>query len=187
MFTLRQFYQHLKQAYDTFEKACPNELYRTALKRMVYTIKIDSRLRTKAGEASWSRNRASGVVKLSMRVSSLLMQRASHEEQFQTISHELAHLLELAVHNDTNHKARWKQLHMWMGGDGKRCHDISVENLGNKVVRIMVTDTKLNKNYFLRRRAYERQKANLAITNLEEPGRYKSKIVRVNRYQLKNA
>lgn len=187
MFTLRQFYQHLKRACDTFEKKCPNELYRTSLKQMVYTIKIDSRLRTKAGEAAWSRNRASGTVKLSMRVSKALMERAKSEDQFQTISHELAHLLEFAVHGESNHKARWQQLHRWMGGDAKRCHDISTADLGNKVVRIVVTDTKLKQNYVLRRSSYERQKMNLALTNLSEPGRYVSKVIKVSKYELKNA
>lgn len=185
MFTLRQFYKHLKRACDSFDKMSPNEQHKAVLKKLVYTIKIDSRLRVKAGEARMrTRN---GVRSYSMRVSRVLMERATPEDQFQTISHELAHLLEYAIRGDSDHKALWQSLHLAMGGDAKRCHEIDVTDLRNTVKRVMVIDTKLNKKYYLRERAYFKQKMNLSLSNIEEPGRFKSQLVKVTRAQLKNA
>lgn len=52
-----------------------------------------------------------------------VMQEESEFNAFDTVSHELAHLLDFYMRGTTSHDITWKNLHLAMGGTGHRLGD----------------------------------------------------------------
>jgi predicted SprT family Zn-dependent metalloprotease len=112
---------------------------------------------------------------LSMDLNQRLLSRVSEQEQFQDVSHELAHLLDYALRGKSGHDAYWKNLHLLMGGDAARCHQYDVTGLRNRVKRFLLTDTKTGKECVISGQRYKKLYHNLVMCNISEPGRYKTK------------
>lgn len=81
-----------------------------------------------------------------------VLARMSDEQVFDTVSHELAHLLDYYVRADElrksrradTHGASWKRIHRWMGGTAERCYKATdleggTAGLRRKVKRHVIT------------------------------------------------
>jgi hypothetical protein len=72
----------------------------------------------------------------------------SDADRFQTITHEIAHAIEVLLTGTTNHKHLWQRIHRFLGGDGQARatakHEIPAPKF-KKVVRWLVTDKNTGK------------------------------------------
>lgn len=87
------------------------------------SITWNSRLRTTAGRAH----------RLGLRIdlSPYIFDKMSEEEQWDTVSHEFAHIVDYVIRGTSNHDRFWKSIHRAMGGTAKRTHSAEVKK--NKV------------------------------------------------------
>jgi predicted SprT family Zn-dependent metalloprotease len=172
MFTLTDALRHCEQATQNFQNKSLDEKSKTTLSTMKYTVVINKRLRTKAAVASMTTNKVTGVRVLKMELGLAILNRVTPEQQFEIVSHELAHLLDFALRGDSNHDGVWKRIHKSMGGTGERCHQFSVTDLRNKVTKILVVDNINKKEFMISPRAFRRYRQSLVHGNIENPGRY---------------
>ena len=97
------------------------------------TIELNDRMRTRGGSCRWTHLNGT-VLTVGIRLCSVFFERATAEQQYNTISHEFAHAYELILTGgETSHGARWQSIHRAMGGNAERCH--TVEMVRNKVKR----------------------------------------------------
>jgi predicted SprT family Zn-dependent metalloprotease len=173
VFTLDLAIKLCKKATDNFAVNCKNPQHVALLNTLKYKIRINTRMRVAAGRAR--KILRGGVLTLIMDLNQRLLSKASEQEQFQDVSHELAHLLDYAIRGKSGHDEPWKNLHLLMGGDASRCHQYDVTGLQNKVKRFLLTDTKEKKEWMISGQRYKKLYHALVMYNLSEPGRYKTK------------
>ena len=53
----------------------------------------------------------------------------NREMIFNTISHEIAHIVAFYVYADRGHGAHWKRVHRMLGGTGERCYNAEANNV----------------------------------------------------------
>ena len=107
------------------------------------TIKMSKRMTKAAGQASVRILALSGKAipeTLTLKLSTPIMERASKEEQDDTISHEVAHLVDYVMRGKSDHSYIWRKVHMALGGSGKTYHNINVKGLGRTVKRYEYKD-----------------------------------------------
>jgi len=178
MFTLDKTTIFIDRATNSFMNHCSNLEYKNTLSTLKYKIKINPRLKIKAGVAKMLTNKSTMTKLFLLELSPHVLFRMTEEEQFQTVSHELAHLLDFSIRNKSAHDDFWQNIHKLMGGDAKRCHTISMVGLRNKVKRFVVTDTIINKEYVLTPRNYHKKAfKSITLGNTENPGRYTVKQI----------
>jgi hypothetical protein len=107
-------------------------------------------------------------------LSQKLLSKAGEAEQFQDVSHELAHILDFAIRGTSGHDQHWQNLHALMGGDGKRCHEYDLSAMRNRVKRVLLTDTTTGKTWLLTKHRYKLLYNNLILHNLSTPGKFKT-------------
>jgi len=81
------------------------------------------RARKRYGSAHWRLDTRTRETTASLSFSRVLWPHMSPAERRNTILHEVAHIL--AGHLE-GHGARWRQIHIGLGGDGKRCGAIDI-------------------------------------------------------------
>ena len=72
---------------------------------------------------------------LTLKLSVPLMGRATEEEREETITHEIAHLVDYVLRGKSDHGPIWKRIHRALGGTGARCHNIDRTGLKRAVTR----------------------------------------------------
>jgi hypothetical protein len=171
--------QSIAKAKELFNKNCKHESYKKALESLNLKVILTNRLRVTAGRAS--RKLINPAIKDSfiytIELSKVVLSKTTKEEQYDTISHELAHLLDAAIRNKFNHDKFWKSLHVAMGGTGKRCHGIEVKR--NKRRKVKVTNLITKQEFFISPKSYKKLKFNLSLDNaayMAEHGIQKFKI-----------
>jgi len=125
--------------------------YLIALDRVLTEAKVEmnSRFRAKAGCAKYTRIHSNKtVINMEMMFSEPIFARISDEEKQDTISHEMAHLIEVLVYFDSGHTSRWQRIHYALGGSGKRCMEgVDTTGLRNQVKRVKIIDSMNSKEY----------------------------------------
>lgn len=61
-----------------------------------------------------------------------------------TVSHEIAHMVDFAIRGKTGHDRLWKIIHRSLGGNGKRCYNAAEENVS--IIKGRVTNEYLYRN-----------------------------------------
>lgn len=129
------------------ESDASNALKEAAKAAWADLVAIDTRrMKRAAGVASvaiasfkdFHGNKQRLVSNPNIKFSKEIMKRMTEEEQFQTASHELAHIIDFYFRNKSGHDSVWKRIHAHMGGDGKRFHDVDVSDLRKKVLRVVL-------------------------------------------------
>ena len=100
-----------------------SDFYRKAPSKLSkdFNIKIvvSNRMFSCAGKASVAR------IKLNAR----LLGTVSDAIQYNTVSHELAHVIAFNLYRKSGHGTTWQLIHQAMGGTAERCHDMDVTGL----------------------------------------------------------
>lgn len=60
-------------------------------------------------------------------LSKVLMMAFTEEEAINTLTHEVAHAIDMEYRGDSNHDIIWQQIHQSIGGTGDRCYTPSEE------------------------------------------------------------
>ncbi len=103
-------------------------------------VVINPRLRVAAGRArarmgTISRKPHSVEIELNPSV----FAKIEESEQYNTVSHEIAHVVDYFLRGDSNHDYIWQNIHRLAGGNGAQFHKFDVPR--NNVRRIVLLDT----------------------------------------------
>jgi len=120
---------------------------------------ISNRMFSCAGEAKCARVQGRwlyGMIKLNAR----LLGRVDDKEQYEVVSHELAHCVDYYLRGDSDHGKFWKQIHRAMGGKGARCHEFDTKGLCRTQPLHYVRDNRTGVVFKLKTRTANRIKNN---------------------------
>lgn len=119
---------HLKTAIQNFLSSKADDTYKDKLRSITVKVSINPRMKSAAGRAIKTRIGGSLEIELNPK----LFNRCSFEERYETVSHEMAHIVDFAIRGRSNHDLHWKQLHMFLGGKAARCHRINMKGIGGR-------------------------------------------------------
>lgn len=81
------------------------------------------RARKRFGQVQWRLDYRTGQYAPSVSFSEVLWPHMSPEQRRNTVLHEVAHVL---AGVGEKHSAKWRRIHLGLGGDGKRCSDVDI-------------------------------------------------------------
>lgn len=109
--------------------------------------KWNTRRRVQLGVATWEKW-LGDVINPWVQLNASLFDKLSLEQQYQTVSHEVAHVIDAYWRGESDHEILWARIHGLMGGDGKRFIDIpGIKVKRNRVQRVRILDTQTGKEY----------------------------------------
>lgn len=109
-------------------------------------VEINYRMRTCGGRCQYKRNRYTGMAyEISVDINYDYASRATEEQVYNTVAHELAHAYHILLTQSTDHGGHWQRIHIAMGGTAERCHKVEVQK--NTVHRHQVKDMTDGKTY----------------------------------------
>jgi hypothetical protein len=137
---------HFERAMDTFMASSASDEVKD-LARMAYdqcALEMSGRMTAATGQARYRRNLL-GLIRsplkaydLLIKLSTPLTERSTEDELASTCSHELAHIIDAALHGRSSHGPEWRRIHRLMGGDAKRCHNIDTTGLKKPRKRLVI-------------------------------------------------
>lgn len=139
----------VKKAYKLFCESCDDAKMLEAAKGVWkdLVVKDSGHMKRAAGHAkvylTFKNGKRRGVERPSIKLSKELMNRMDGDEQFDTITHELAHIIDFAYRLNSDHGPIWKKIHSFMGGSGKQFHSIDTKDLRKKRTRFLVICRKI--------------------------------------------
>ena len=156
----------VKRIYAAFMESEASGSLKAAAKKAWKDLVVEDsgRLKRAAGVAkvmvkSFNNHRFERVTEVSdpcIMLSKAIMERSSEEEKYQTVSHELAHIVDFYFRNGkSKHDQIWRKIHSYMGGDGKRTHDIDITDLRKKVMRVVLESKHDGSHKFFTRKKFE--------------------------------
>jgi hypothetical protein len=112
---------------------------------------INGRYIRKAGVAEYKINKFNGQIHyIRMAFAEKIFNKFTAEQRQDTVSHEMAHLVEAVVHFTSDHGVRWQHIHRALGGTAQQfCKVDNGDDLFNRVKRIKMLDTLNNKEYLV--------------------------------------
>lgn len=119
MNTLRQIMKVIRETLDALN--CPN---------LVVTAEFNGRFSSRMGDANWTQKR--------VRFSKPLWPRATKQERYQVIVHEVAHIVAEERYGRgigrriSPHGYQWKLVMLEMGLHPDRCHSVPTAGVANK-------------------------------------------------------
>lgn len=81
------------------------------------------RARKRFGAVHWRRDRLTRQPTPNLSFSKVLWPHMSPEQRRNTVLHEVAHVL---AGVGQGHNAKWRRIHLSLGGDGRRCSDVDI-------------------------------------------------------------
>lgn len=125
------------------------------------TVVVSGRMTRAAGKAScklknYSYGREAILSSLKITYSRELMARDTEEGRIDTITHELAHIIEYVIRGDSDHGYNWQRIHRALGGSAKRTHNIDRTGLHREVKRFFMRDTKTGREMNLTHGNYKK-------------------------------
>lgn len=170
------------QAIERLLKTCPHENIKLAAQNLTYDVFINDRLGTTYGYACRKgarRSKRKPILQNHLiEFNFTLMSHIDPAERFDTVAHELAHILDSELREArSNHKGPWLRLALWLGSSGKRCGPKISKTVPiyNRKIKVVYGDDTFE---YITKRRYERQKMEFVMMNLSKPGTVK-KIYRV--------
>jgi len=159
---------HIDRAFAAFEASSLHGMKNAAHQvKSQYTWKLNHRMRVVGATARWKYIRITDALfDMSIDFNVDVFSRMPSYEQYNTTTHEIAHLIDMSYYRvSSNHGYRWQSIDIAMGGSGERCHKMDVKR--NIVKRLVVEDTVTGKIY-----------QNVTLRNYNKaiacsPGRYK--------------
>jgi len=167
----KELYSEIYKSLDqVFEKGRASDLIGQAADKVLLNYKwtINNRWTTKLGMASWKRIGGDIVLKtLQCGFSSKLLTTNPHLI-YPTVSHEVAHLIDVVMRGTSGHDKTWKNIDLILGGNGKRLQTCKgVERKRKWVKRWEVIDIRTNRVHIISTTIYNRLKRHNLL------GRYK--------------
>jgi predicted SprT family Zn-dependent metalloprotease len=155
--TLDEVLIHCHTAIETFLNSNASPEWKEKLENLEYDVAINHKLGHIFGRAMRPgiKRKAYGFLKhYLLEFNYQLLSACTPDERFQTVSHELAHILDYDIRKKFCHDHQWKRLHSDMGGDGKRCGKIATVPTGRDKYKI--TDRTTNKIWYMGTRRFNR-------------------------------
>ena len=178
--TMNELLEHCYTAIENFLKSHQPQSIKDLAENMVYDVYISHRLANAIGKAhrrgSTRGQKAGGpkgfLVNHAMEFSDVLMSHASPEERFDTVAHELAHLLDYELRGRSGHDRTWRAIHHSMGGNGKRCHNLDKSSLPLNNRPYKVTNNYTGEVKYYRQKEIDRLIVTIGCENIDRPGTY---------------
>jgi predicted SprT family Zn-dependent metalloprotease len=142
---MNNIYAMVAQAFNAIinNPASTDSIKNAAIKaQAMLKVVINPRLRVAAGRARARLDivtRRPSYVEIELNPS--LFNRINDAEQYNTVSHEVAHVVDYFIRGDSGHDYFWQNLHHLAGGTGEQFHKYDVTGLRNNVKRIILLDT----------------------------------------------
>jgi len=112
------------------------------------TIKMSAKMTRAAGSAGCqvivnraTRQRVVDPRTLVLKLSTPLMARADDAVRMETITHEIAHLVDFVLRGKSDHGYEWARIHRALGGSASRYHTIDRTGLEKTITRYEYLDT----------------------------------------------
>lgn len=151
----------LTKAYNNFMasnmsqglKNCATEAYNKS------KLIMNSRLRVAAGKARCSIHTVGNVKNIinpRIEWNPTLFQRMTEDQQYNTISHEFAHIVEFFYRGDSDHGVYWQMFHRACGGNATTRHNYDTTGLRKNVKRRVIFDTMSKKEYRVTENTFNR-------------------------------
>ncbi len=140
---------YLDRAFNAIENSSVHDGIKSAAIRVQAEVKClwNTRIRRCAGYAR--------LRKMEIHLNREMFFRVDEREQYDTVSHELAHLIDYKVRLTSKHDYLWRNIHRTMGGSGSRCFSgIAIKR--NAVKRYHILDNRDNKTYTVKSRFYNK-------------------------------
>jgi predicted SprT family Zn-dependent metalloprotease len=109
-------------------------------------VTINTRLRTKGGLIRYRIQPYTKIAyDLAIEINPDYCLRATDEQVYNTVAHELSHAYHVLLTQSTDHGTMWQSIHRAMGGTAERCHKVEVQK--NNVQRHQIRDLTDGKTY----------------------------------------
>jgi predicted SprT family Zn-dependent metalloprotease len=143
-------------------------------------VNMSARMTRSAGLAKCRRIRQyGGAMKvdpssLAISLSTPLFARADHATNINTITHELAHIVDYVMRGTSDHGHRWQAIHRALGGTGEQYHQIDTTGLGRALTRYEYEDKhtgrtlRFTKGNHLKAMRYPQRYKYLAMIKIKE-------------------
>jgi predicted SprT family Zn-dependent metalloprotease len=131
------------------------------------TFELNTRLRTTAGKCYYKNIHRHGLVgSFHIVFASIVMDKDTDQEFYNTVSHEIAHAF-AGVYGSMGHDSRWERIHKSFGGDGERCHKRThvVKNVRTRIIL-----EREGKEYRVTKQFWEKNKVNVAANGYQYKG-----------------
>lgn len=170
MLTLETIHRHIETAKAKYLAKHPEHTAAFAEALLDTRVGINTRCRTKAGFLAWSQVLRTAC-QFRLEISEYVHRNTSEEELYDTISHELAHLIQVKLAGSSDgHGPQWQSIHLAMGGNAKRCH---VMKTTKRNARKRVKLERDGKVFFVTPRKYANNKNFLAAKGYRPLGLFK--------------
>jgi hypothetical protein len=140
----------IKKAYDTLMASSVNPNIKECATKAYNNVKVsrNDRMRVTAGRAGCRIDHfAKTIINPYIEWNSTLFARMNEAEQYNTASHEFAHIVDFYCRQKSNHDYFWEHIHRACGGTGERTHKYNVEGLRKNIRRMIVVDKITNREY----------------------------------------
>jgi hypothetical protein len=146
-YTMRMILSDIRKAVNYFEKSSVCEAWKQSLKSMGFRVKINSQLGEDAGLCCFNPNTGLIVIELN----SVLLRRATDQERFYVVAHELAHALMYYMFGsiDDVHNARWQEIVVAMGGESQTIHNLCLFGINGRM--FVIVHRKTHKQYYCKK------------------------------------
>jgi predicted SprT family Zn-dependent metalloprotease len=134
----KKFGELVQQAIDIYPQ------HRTALQNITLCTTLTG---TKAGEAREKTRQGVRFFTLRVNVAMMTINDTNWDGILNnTVSHELAHIIDFMIRGKSNHDRYWVAIHRRLGGNGKACHNYECRFRGGSFVyHVNGTDVILSK------------------------------------------
>ncbi len=96
---------------------------------------VSNRMTRSGGIAKAKINKDGILFDFKMSFSKPILENASEEELYNTVTHELAHIIDYSKRNDSNHDTKWQLISLALGGKANRCHKMVVAPRKKRLIK----------------------------------------------------
>lgn len=140
----------LMKAHNNLMASSVSEGVKQSAVKTIQQLRVicNDRLRVCAGRARCFVNHLTKTVfNLRLEWNPHLFARMTENQQFNTVSHEYAHLVESMHRFQSDHGYFWQTLHRACGGTAERTHTYDTTGLKKNIKRLIIVDTITNREY----------------------------------------
>lgn len=118
----------ITESKGAFLTSAADQAFKDKLVNIPMVHRINNRLKTLGGRATWKKATGVYVVEVNPKVH----HNGTVSDLKNTVKHEMAHCLQHSVRGKSDHGTEWKALHRCFGGNGERCHYIPLKGISGR-------------------------------------------------------